>query len=87
MDMTKMFLEKILKNKNLIKEYSNLEDNIDINAENYTRCVITAYKMVKSENYKLSMRDMRPIFSIVKEKYPSVDGNEIRKILREIIGK
>ena len=30
---------------------------------------------------------MRPIFSIVKEKYPSVDGNEIRKILREIIGK
>lgn len=87
MDMTKMFLDEILQNKNLIKEYSNLEDNIEINAENYTRCVITVYKMVKSENYKLSMRDMRPIFSIVKEKYPSVDGNEIRKILREIIGK
>lgn len=87
MDMTKMFLEKILQNKNLIKEYSNLEDNIEINAENYTRCVITAYKIVKSENYKLSMRDMKPILSVVKEKYPSVDGNEIRKILQEIIGE
>ena len=30
---------------------------------------------------------MKPILSVVKEKYPSVDGNEIRKILQEIIGE
>ena len=41
MDMTKMFLDKTLQNQKLNKEYSNLEDNIEINAENYTRCVIT----------------------------------------------
>lgn len=42
MDMTKMFLDKTLQNQKLNKEYSNLEDNIEINAENYTRYVITA---------------------------------------------
>ena len=30
---------------------------------------------------------MRLILSIVKEKYPSVDGNETKKILQEIIGE
>ena len=42
MDMTKMFLDKNLKNQKLNKEYTNLEDNIEINAEINTRCVITA---------------------------------------------
>lgn len=82
---TSLFLNKIFQDKNLLKEHSNFESGTITNIEDYSRCVITAYKIMKNEGYKLSMKDMKPILSIIKEKYPSADGNKIRKILQEII--
>lgn len=48
--------------------------------ESYTREVITAYKAGA-----LSMRDMKPIMNIVKEKYPLADGKIISQVVRSIL--
>ena len=52
----------------------------------YVRGVVSAYCVVKDENFVLSMKDMKPIMNIVKEKYPTANGGVISKTLKDIIG-
>lgn len=51
----------------------------------YTRACAGAYKVSKEEGYKLSMRDIKPIMTLVQEKYPSVSGKIISSTLKEIL--
>ena len=41
----------------------------DEEIENFTRTIISAYCLTMDEGHKLSMRDMKPILTIVQEKY------------------
>lgn len=43
----------------------------------YTLGVIGAYKVAKPAGYNLSMRDMKPIMTLVQEKYPTASGKLI----------
>lgn len=43
------------------------------------------YLDTKESGYQLSMKDMKPIFNIVKGKYPTANGGIVSKILKEII--
>jgi uncharacterized protein YqeY len=47
--------------------------------------VITGYKITKGDGYKLSMKDMKPIMDIVKEKYPTANGKIISQTLQKVI--
>lgn len=51
----------------------------------YTSLAVTIYKATKDDGYKLSMRDMKPIMDIVKEKYPTANGKVISQTLIKII--
>lgn len=51
----------------------------------YTSLAVTIYKAAKDDGYKLSMRDMKPIMDIVKEKYPTANGKVISQTLIKII--
>lgn len=51
--------------------------------EEYTRACITAYKA--SSDTPISMRDMKPLLTLVQEKYPSANGKIVSKVLKEII--
>jgi len=51
----------------------------------YTTEVVATYKATKSE--ALSMRDMKPLMAIVKEKFPLADGKVISKVLQNILKK
>ena len=53
--------------------------------ENYTRTTITAYCLSQDTSHKLSMKDMKPILSIVQDKYPSANGKIVAKTLNQII--
>lgn len=53
----------------------------------YVRGVISAYVLTKDEGYALSMRDMKPIMDIVKEKYPEANGKVISQTLNSLIVK
>ena len=53
--------------------------------ESYTREAVTAYKTTMPDGYALSMRDMMPIMSIVKEKYPLADGKVISQVVRSFL--
>lgn len=57
----------------------------DEDIENYTRAVLTAYKMSKEAGYTLSMKDMKPIMTLVQEKYPSATGGIISKVLKSCL--
>ena len=63
------------------------EQPSDEDIENYTRATITAYVLSKAECHKLSRKDMKPIMSIVQEKYPSANGKIISKILASLVNK
>ena len=71
---------------NVIKQFIP-EQPSDEDIENYTRATITAYALSKEEGYKLSMKDMKPIMSIVQEKYPSANGKIISKTLASLVNK
>lgn len=43
----------------------------------YTLSIISAYKIVMPKGYNLSMRDMKPIMTLVQEKYPTASGKLI----------
>lgn len=43
----------------------------------YVLGVIGAYKLTKPAGYNLSMRDMKPIMTLVQEKYPTASGKLI----------
>lgn len=51
----------------------------------YVSGVVTAYRLTKDEGYKISMRDMKPIMDIVKEKYPTANGKIVSKTLQKLI--
>lgn len=57
----------------------------DEEIDKFTRSTITAYCLTQEEGHKLSMRDMKPILTIVQEKYPTANGKLVSKILNNII--
>lgn len=59
----------------------------DEEIESYTLSTITAYCITKDSNRKLSMKDMKPILSIVQEKYPTANGKIVAKVLNNVINK
>ena len=59
----------------------------DEEIEDFTRSTITAYCLTQDESHKLSMRDMKPILTIVQEKYPNANGKLVSKILNGIINE
>lgn len=63
------------------------EQPTDEEIEEYTRASISAYILTKEEGYKLSMKDMKPLMNIVKEKYPAANGKIISKVLGSLLKK
>ena len=57
------------------------EQPTDEEIEEYTRTCISTYVLTKKEGENLSMKDMKPLMNIVKEKYPSANGKIISKVL------
>ncbi len=51
----------------------------------YVSGVISAYRLTKEDGYTLSMKDMKPIMSIVREKYPTANGKVISDTLKKVI--
>lgn len=68
----------------IIKSYTPKQASDEEIAE-YTSGVITAYKATKDEGYTLSMKDMKPIMNLVKEKYPNANGKVVSAILMKVI--
>lgn len=52
----------------------------------YTSLAVTIYKTTKDEGYVLSMKDMKGIMALVKEKYPTANGGVVSKTLKNILG-
>ena len=63
------------------------EQPTDEEIEEYTRGCISAYILTKKAGESLSMKDMKPLMNIVKEKYPSANGKIISKVLGSLIKK
>ena len=57
----------------------------DEEIEDFTKATISAYCLTMDEEHKLSMRDMKPILTIVQEKYPNANGKLVSKILSGIV--
>ena len=57
----------------------------DEEIENFTRATISSYCLTMDEGHKLSMRDMKPILTIVQGKYPTANGKLVSKILNSVI--
>lgn len=53
----------------------------------YVCGVLSAYCLTKDESHVLSMRDMKPIMDIVKEKYPTANGKIVSQTLQKVIGQ
>ena len=51
----------------------------------YVSGVISAYRLTKEDGYTLSMKDMKPIMSIVRGKYPTANGKVISDTLKKVI--
>ena len=67
----------------LIEYIPELPSNNDV--EEYTAAAVTAYKATKPDGYSLSMKDMKPLMAIVREKFPLADGKVISKVLQGIL--
>lgn len=63
------------------------EQPTDEEIEEYTRTCISTYVLTKKAGESLSMKDMKPLMNIVKEKYPSANGKIISKVLGSLIKK
>lgn len=72
------------KELDIIKSYTPKQATDEEIAE-YTNGVITAYKVSKEDGYVLSMKDMKPIITVVKEKYPNANGKVVSATLNKII--
>lgn len=68
----------------IIKSYTPKQATDEEIAE-YTNGVITAYKVSKEDGYILSMKDMKPIMTAVKEKYPNANGKIVSATLNKLI--
>ena len=55
--------------------------------EEFTRGTITAYCLTQGDTHNISMKDMKPILSIVQEKYPTANGKIVAKVLNSVIKK
>ena len=75
-------LEK--KELDIIKSYIPKQATDEEIAE-YTNGIITAYMASQREDYILSMKDMKPIMTLVKEKYPNANGKIISMTLNKVI--
>ena len=53
--------------------------------EKYTYDAIDAYIEQNDSDYQISMKDMKPILSMVQEKYPTANGKIVSKVLKEKI--
>ena len=56
----------------------------DEDIENETRKVITTYS---ASNGPISMKNMKDILSLVKEKYPTANGKIVSKVVKSFINK
>ena len=72
------------KELDIIKSYIPKQATDEEIAE-YTNGIITAYMVSKGEDYTLSMKDMKPIMTLVKEKYPNANGKIISITLNKVI--
>lgn len=72
------------KELDIIKSYTPKQAT-DEEISEYTSGVITSYKATKDEGYVLSMKDMKPIMSIVKEKYSNANGKVVSNTLMKVI--
>lgn len=72
------------KELDIIKSYTPKQASDEEIAE-YTSGVIMSYKASKEEGYALSMKDMKPIMTFVKEKYPNANGKIVSMTLNKII--
>ena len=72
------------KELDIIKSYIPKQATDEEIAE-YTNGIITAYMVSKGEDYTLSMKDMKPIMTLVKEKYPNANGKIISMTLNKVI--
>lgn len=70
----------------VIKEFLP-EEASDEEIVEYTCGAVTAYKVAQAEGYELSMRDMKPLIAIVKEKYPAAQSKLISETLMKILKK
>lgn len=68
----------------IIKSYTPKQAT-DEEIAKYTSGIITAYKASKEEGYVLSMKDMKPIMTAVKEKYPNANGKVVSATLNKVI--
>lgn len=74
------------KELDIISEFTPKQPT-DEELSEYVRGVLTAYCVTKDEGYKLSMKDMKPIMNIVKEKYPTANGKIVSQTLMQVIGQ
>jgi hypothetical protein len=51
----------------------------------YTSGAISAYVLSKPEGHKLSMKDMKPIMTLVQATYPNANGRVISQTLNKVI--
>lgn len=77
-------VENEQKELDIIKEYIPNQPTEEEIVE-FVSAIITAYKMSKEDGYKISMKDMKPILSIVQEKYSTVNGKIVAKVVQSFI--
>jgi uncharacterized protein YqeY len=68
----------------IIKEFIP-EQPTEEEIEKYTYDAIDAYVEQNDSDYQISMKDMKPILSMVQEKYPTANGKIVSKVLKEKI--
>ncbi len=68
----------------VIKEFIP-EQPTDEEIEKYTEDCINVYIEQNDSDYIISMKDMKPILSMVQEKYPMANGKIVSKILKNRI--
>jgi len=68
----------------VIKEYVP-EQPTEEDIEKYTHEAINAFIAKNDADYKISMKDMKAILTMVQEKYPSANGKIVSKVVKERI--
>ena len=68
----------------IIKQYIP-EQPTDEEIEKYTVDTISHYIEQNGDDYQVSMKDMKPILSMVQERYPTANGKIVSKVLKEKI--
>lgn len=59
----------------------------DDEIKDWTNKCIETYLLDKSGDYLLSMKDIKPVMTIVREKYPTISGKFVSQIITDIINK